>query len=196
MTGPQAIPGRLQAVLYDSGGEGAAYHDTDAINHGSGELNHKPDHCEEGVPVETCRFRENEGMDISYVKKGADLNHPNMVTPDWQQLYVGWTENGEWANYTVDVKRTGTYRIVVLYSHTAQTIPILLNDKPAAECKLPIDPSTQISMKDYPDWVVWHVWNKADCGEITFPQAGLQLLTVQFKQGNNFAYFDFVPANK
>ena len=49
-TGPQTIPGRLQAALYDLGGEGIAYHDTDPINHGSGELNYKPGHCEPGVP--------------------------------------------------------------------------------------------------------------------------------------------------
>jgi hypothetical protein len=38
-TGPQTIPGRLQAALFDLGGEGIAYHDVDLINHGSGELN-------------------------------------------------------------------------------------------------------------------------------------------------------------
>src|ERR1700761_7466898 len=86
----QKIPGRVEAAFFDSGGEGVAYHDIDAINHGSGELNHKPEHCEPGVSKPICLFREDEGMDISYVKKGADLNHPNMVTPDFQQLYIGW----------------------------------------------------------------------------------------------------------
>jgi hypothetical protein len=28
----------------------------------------------------------------------TDLNHPNPVAPDWQQLYIGWTEDGEWAS--------------------------------------------------------------------------------------------------
>jgi len=194
--GAQRIPGRLEAALYDLGGEGVAYHDVDAINHGSGELNHKPEHCEGGVAVELCRFRENEGVDISYVKKGADLNHPNMVAPEWQQLYIGWTEDGEWTNYTVEVTRAGRYRIVAMYSHIAQTVTFSLNGKDAAECKLPIDPSTQISMKDYPDWMVWHVWNKAECGEIYFPQAGRQLLTLHYRQGNNLAYFDFVSEGK
>ena len=49
--GPQSIPGRLQATRYDLGGEGIAYHDADAINHGSGELNYKPEQCEAGVPA-------------------------------------------------------------------------------------------------------------------------------------------------
>ena len=148
--GPQTIPGRLQAAFYDLGGEGIAYHDVDPINHGSGELNHQPEHCEAGVPVSICRFRENEGVDISYVKKGADLNHPNLVTPEWQQLYIGWTEDGEWTNYTVEVQKAGSYRIVALYSHTAQTINFSLNNQPAAECKLPLDPTTQIAMQNYP----------------------------------------------
>ncbi len=47
-SGAQVIPGRVEAALFDLGGEGVAYHDIDAINHGSGELNHKPEHCEPG----------------------------------------------------------------------------------------------------------------------------------------------------
>src|SRR5271170_7795938 len=100
--GPQTIPGRLQAALYDLGGEGVAYHDVDPVNHGSGELNHPPDHCEAGVPIAICRFRENEG----------------------------WTEDGEWTNYTVDVQKPGNYRIVAMYSHIAQTITFSLNNQP------------------------------------------------------------------
>jgi hypothetical protein len=195
-SGPQTIPGRLEAALYDTGGEGIAYHDTEEKNFGSGELNHQPGHCEPNVDPYICHFRENEGVDISYVKKLADLNHPNMVAPDWKQLYIGWTQDGEWVNYTINVKKAGAYRIVAMYSHTAQTVSFSLNNKPAADCKLPIDPATQFPLKDSPGWIVWHIWNKADCGEIHFPQTGRQLLTLHYKQGNNLAYFDFVPVEK
>jgi hypothetical protein len=194
--GAQVIPGQLQAAFYDVGGEGIAYHNVDAINHGSGELNHTQGHCEEGVPPSVCYFRENEGVDISYVKKRADLNHPNVVAPDWQQLYIGWTEDGEWTNYTVDVQKAGKYKIVAMYSYTAQTINFSLNNKPAAECKLPIDTTKQFPIDAYPEWIVWHIWNKAECGEISFPQPGRQLLTLNYKHGNNLAYFDFVPEDK
>jgi hypothetical protein len=189
---PQSIPGRLQAVRYDSGGEGIAYHDTDTINHGSGELNYTSGHCEEGVPASICHFRENEGVDISYVKKQADLNHPSMVTPEWQQLYIGWTADGEWVNYTVDVKKPGTYRIIVMYSNQAQTIHFDLNGAPAAECTLPVDTWKDFPMQDYPDWFIWHFWNKTQCGQITFPKSGLQVLTLHYNKGNNLAYFDFL----
>ena len=192
-SGPQSIPGRLEAALYDLGGEGIAYHNVDAINHGSGELNYQEGHCEEGVPAYVCHFREREGVDISYVKKRADLNHPNMVTPDWQQLYIGWTEDGEWTNYTIDVKKAGKYKIVALYSNLAQSVEFSLNNKPAADCKLPVDVAKQFPIDKYPEWIVWHIWNKAECGEINFPDSGRQLLTLHYKKGNNLAYFDFVP---
>jgi hypothetical protein len=187
----QEIPGRVQAAWFDVGGEGVAYHDVDAVNHGSGELNHKPEHCEDGVAAEVCLFREKEGVDISYVKKGADLNHENMVAPEWKQLYVGWTEDGEWVNYTVDVKKAGMYKVVAMYTHLANTIPILANGAVAGECKLPVDPATQVDLAGKPDWMVWHVWNKAECGEVRLAK-GKQVLTVKISKGNNFAYWDFV----
>ena len=34
--GAQKVPGRVYCAYYDLGGEGMAYHDTDAQNHGSG----------------------------------------------------------------------------------------------------------------------------------------------------------------
>lgn len=187
----QQVPGRVEAAWFDEGGEGVAYHDSDAVNHGSGELNHKPEHCEDGVAVEVCRFRENEGVDISYVKKGADLNHANMVVPEWKQLYIGWTEDGEWVNYTVDVRKAGTYKIAALYTHLANTIPLLVNGVVAGECKLPVDPATKVDLTGKPDWMVWHVWNKAECGRVHFAKSGKNVLMMQIKKGNNFGYWDF-----
>src|SRR5271156_2641354 len=37
--GVQQIPGRVECAYYDRGGEGVAYHDSDAKNNGSGGLN-------------------------------------------------------------------------------------------------------------------------------------------------------------
>jgi hypothetical protein len=145
------------------------------------------------VPASICHFRENEGVDISYVKKQADLSHPNMFAPDWQQLYVGWTADGEWTNYTVDVKKPGTYKIIVTYSNLAQAIHFDLNGAPATDCTLPVDTWKDFPLQNYPDWIVWHFWNKAQCGQITFPKPGPQLLTLHYKKGNNLAYFDFLP---
>ena len=103
---PQAIPGKVFCAYYDIGGEGIAYHDTDAKNNGSGGLNPA-----DGTYLN--EFRMNEGVDISYTKfhDQIDNNPYNLVQPSEGQLYVGWTEPGEWFNLTVEVERAGVYPI-------------------------------------------------------------------------------------
>ncbi|HZR20946.1 MAG TPA: carbohydrate-binding protein [Verrucomicrobiae bacterium] len=184
--GAQVIPGRIECAYYDLGGEGVAYHDTDATNHGSGELNLKPQHQRPHSNSYVWGFRSEEGVDISYTKDFADFNHTNFVAPATNQLYIGWTDNGEWCNYTVNVKKAGTYKIVALYGNAANRITFSINHQPVSECQLPLATGSM------------HIWNKAQIGTITFSEAGLQLLTFHYNKGNNFAYFDFEPvaANK
>jgi len=177
--GPQVIPGRLETAYYDLGGEGVAYHDADASNNGSGVLNRDPLHQRPGVPMSICHFREGEGVDISYVKDFADLNHTNMVVPEANQLYIGWEEDGEWTNYTVEVKKAGRYKITALYAFEDNHASFSLNNLKAADLKLPVNTGN------------WHSWNKAEVGSITFPVEGLHLLTLHYNKGANLAYFDF-----
>jgi Carbohydrate binding module (family 6) len=179
-SGAQVIPGRVQCAYFDLGGEGVAYHDEDAINHGSGELNRNPRHQRPNATAYVWQFREKEGVDLSYVKDFADLNHKqNLVAPDENQLYVGWAKDGEWCNYTVDVKTAGTYKISALYGNAANTIKFSIDKTPATVCKLPLATGSM------------HKWNKAEIGTITFADPGLHLLTFHYNQGNNFAYFEF-----
>ena len=115
------------------------------------------------------------------MKDWADLNHTNLVSPHFNQLYIGWTENGEWVNYTVHVARPGTYRIKALYSFQTNIVTFDLNGSPAATCRLPVPT------------VNYHQWNLAEIGTLRFPEAGPQLLTFHYGKGNNFAYFEFEP---
>ena len=180
--GAQVIPGIIQCAYYDLGGEGVAYHDTDPVNHGSGELNLKPEHHRPHATPYLWSFRAAEGVDISYTKDFADFNHTNFVAPPTNQLYIGWTADGEWCNYTVNVKKAETYRIIALYGNAANTVRFSINDKPACECKLPLATGSM------------HKWNKAEIGTISFAKKGVQLLTFYYNKGNNFATFEFVPA--
>ena len=111
---PQKIPGRVQCAYYDLGGEGVAYHNTDTVNHGSGEFN----------PADGSylnEFRMNEGISTSYTKfrDGIDNNPYNLVVPPEGQLYVGWTVPGEWLNLTVAVEHAG---ILPLIFYTLRTV--------------------------------------------------------------------------
>jgi len=178
-SGPPNIPGIVQCALYDLGGEGVAYHDTDAVNNGSGKLNLEQGHQRAHASEYEWHFRKDEGVDISFVKDWADLNHTNLVTPHINQFYVGWTENGEWCNYTVNVMKPGTYRIKCLYSFQTNSASFDLNGKPFSTCKLPVQTAG------------FHYWNLAEIGTIQFTEPGLQLLTFHYGKGNNFAYFEF-----
>src|ERR1700709_2115610 len=106
----QQIPGKIECEYYDEGGELVAYHDSDSINNGSGKLNPANGNY-------LNEFRMKEGVDISYTKSGGIDNNPfNRSEPIMNQLYVGWTQPGEWINYTVKVKKTGMYRIAAMYT--------------------------------------------------------------------------------
>jgi hypothetical protein len=186
--GPQTIPGRVQCAYYDLGGEGIAYHDSDATNHGSGGLN----------PVNgqyLNEFRMHEGVDISYTKFGhqtkIDDNPYNLATPPANQLYVGWTEPGEWFNLTVKVKDAGRYAVDLLYtSNRGGTIAMDRNGWPLTS------QITILSTKNDQEpvaWRQWHHWNVLrDAAEVDLPK-GISVLTVHIlTQGNmNLAYFDF-----
>lgn len=177
----QAIPGRVQCAFHDNGGEGVAYHDTTPINVLSGILNQSKEHqpAKDATPYH-WNFRRDEGVDISFTKTPSDLkHHKNAVDPALSQLYIGAADDGEWCNYTVDVKKAGTYRIIGMYGNGKGLLGFSINHKPACECKFPLTTGGP------------HRWNKAEVGTIYFTEAGQQLLTLHYNQGNNLAYFDF-----
>ena len=181
--GAQPIPGRVQLAYYDLGGEGVAYHDTTPENEGA-KLNHEVhaygSHKRPGITEYTAYFREKEGVDISYTKDWADFNHPNKVDPAVNQLFIGWQSDGEWANYTVDVKVPGKYKIITIYGNKDNHSSLWLNGAEAAKLKLPEDTGN------------WHYWTQATIGEIIFPVSGLNLLTLNYNAGANLAFLDFV----
>jgi len=180
--GAQGIPGIVQCALYDLGGEGVAYHDTDAVNRGSGELNAQPLHQRPHAGAYLWGFRKDEAVDLSYVKDFADLNHPNPVSPLVNQLYIGWTADGEWVNYTVEVRAAGRYTVRALYSKDANTVRFDVDGEHALLAKLPVATEN------------WHTWNYAQIGTIAFREPGRHLLTFRYGAGNNFAFFAFEPA--
>jgi hypothetical protein len=185
--GPQAIPGRVQCAYFDLGGEGVAYH-SDGTNHAFHDQ--MRDLGESRRPKATpyvWDFRTNEQVSISYTcvehKDHCIKQDPAPFDPATNQLYVGWTKDGQWLNYTVNVKKAGTYKVSVLYANDPTTFGLLINHKPAGEFKLPLNTGGM------------HGWNLAEVGTITFENTGLQLLTFQYNKGNNFACINFELAS-
>ncbi len=184
--GAQKIPGRVECAFYDRGGEGVAYHDVDARNNGSGSLNPA-----DGTYLN--QFRMDEGVDISYTKfhDQIDNNPYNLVQPPENELYVGWTEPGEWFNITVQVARADVYAADLLYtSNRGGTISLDVNGKDATG---PLAIKSTFNASDPIAWRQWHHWNIASgIVKLQLP-AGKSVLTVHIlTEGNmNLAYFDF-----
>jgi len=184
--GAQTIPGRVEFAYYDFGGEGIAYHDSDAKNNGSGGLNPA-----DGTYLN--EFRMKEGVDTSYTKfhDQIDNNPYNLVNPPENQMYVGWTEPGEWFNLTVQVADAGVYVADLLYtSNRGGSIAIDVNGEPGDG---PIAITSTFNASDPIAWRQWHHWNvMPGVVRLRLP-AGKSVLTVHIVTGGNMnlAYLNF-----
>lgn len=185
--GAQKIPGRLQCEYYDLGGEGIAYHDSDTINSGSGALN-KAD----GTYLH--EFRIHEAVDISYTKyrePAIDNNDYNFVDPEENDLYIGWTEPGEWIKYTIDVEKKGTYALSIMYTANKNAkIALSINDKIVADS---IVIASTFVKADTIAFRQWHHWNYQKNIASLKLEKGLQTFTIHtVETGNmNYNYIDF-----
>ena len=179
----QQIPGKVQCEFYDQGGEGVAYHDEDAINNGSGKLN-----AANGTFLN--EFRMNEGVDISYTKTGDIDNNPyNMVEPLMGELYTGWTEPGEWINYTVEVNKTGVYEIDLMYTASGDGgIALDLDGKILTNELLVLSTRNE---KEPVEWRQWHHWNRMNALAKVKLNKGTHVLTLKTVTHGNMNY-DFL----
>ena len=170
--GAQCIPGRMYCAYYDLGGEGVAYHDSDACNHGSGSLN----------PADGSylnQFRMEEGVDISYIKE-KDRTPGSSYLADLGTLYTGWSAAGEWMNYTVAVQTTGTYQVDIVYA-----------TMDGGQLTVQID-GADAGVVSLPPTNGYHNWGKVDnCARLAL-SAGEQVVTLRpHSQGMNYAWLEF-----
>lgn len=183
--GIQIIPGRIQCEYYNLGGAGIAYHDSDSSNNGSGRLNKGEDYL--------STFRKDEGVDISFTKfhNSIDNSLYNLVEPEEGQLYVGWTEPGEWIKYTVDVQTPGIYQLALMYTaNNDGQISIAIEDQ---DISGPLNVRSTYDAADNINWRQWHHWNREkNLGEVVLKE-GIQTLTLHtVTRGQmNYDYLEF-----
>jgi hypothetical protein len=182
---PQTLPGKIECEFYDEGGPGVAYSDSDPVNNGSGKLN--PD---DGTYYNT--FRMHEAVDISYTKSDEIDNNPyNVVDPMMDQLYVGWTEPGEWIRYTVNIQKAGKYRLSLMYTANRDGVISLSLDGKDVSGELLV--RSTYSFQETVSWRQWHHWNKAENLATFSLPAGIHVLTLHtVEKGNmNYDFLDF-----
>ena len=115
----------------------------------------------------------------------------NKVMPAMGQLYVGWTSPGEWINYSIEVKKTGLYKIATMYTSNGNgAISFDIDNKPATGALM--IPSTH-NDADTVAWRQWHHWNRVDSLTSIYISKGKHVLTLHIvQQGQmNFDYFEF-----
>lgn len=178
------IPGKLQCELYDAGGEGISFHDSDAINSGSGGLNKGSDYF--------STFRINEAVDISFTKyiDNTDNSEFNFVEQQEHQLYVGWTAPGEWIKYTVDVAESGNYQVGLMFTSRHGGVVRLSAGKGA---QVDLQVPTTYDPEDPLDWRQWHHWNYLDNLGTIHLKKGRQVITLStIEKGEmNYDYINF-----
>jgi len=189
--GAQIVPGKLQCEFYDQGGEGIAFHDSDSINSGSGGLN-KAD----GSYLH--EFRIHEAVDISYTKfqdPPIDNTAYNFVEQEKDQLYVGWTDPGEWTKYTIHVEKTGTYDLGLMYTANQDgKISFSVND---LDVTGPIKVPSTFVAEDTVAFRQWHHWNYIDDLAQVQLKKGIQTFTIHTVEigSMNYEFVNFKLVN-
>jgi hypothetical protein len=186
---PAVIPGKVECERYDRGGEGVAYHDSDGINSGSGRLNPL-----NGNPLNA--FRADEAVDISYTKTTIDDTPFDRYLSPMGSLYVGWTEVGEWLNFTVDVAAAGSYAVSIPYTANGNgSISLAVDgDAPIATIGMP----TTNDPRDPVPWRQWHHWAFLSNATAVSLPAGRHVLTLKIESNGamNLDCLEFRPAGE
>lgn len=154
------VPGTIAAVDYDLGTQGVAYFDTD----------YKKTRYDVDQPWNRGRAYRNDGVDI-------EKSSGNTLT-----LYnVGWIEDGEWLNYTIEIVYPGNYNLTLRVASTSTNgrIQLLLDDQVLVN-SLPV-----------PNTGGWQVWQNITVENITLPRGTHRLKVIFTKGGLNFQALTF-----
>src|SRR5258708_2007706 len=103
------IPGRIDLVNYDLGGDGVGYHAEAHYTTKDGD-GYRTDR-----PTATFSLTGPTKPDIFYDTKTSldGMPYPDATTRDF---YIGSVHPNDWFNYTVDVKTAGTYAVSSTFS--------------------------------------------------------------------------------
>lgn len=171
---PLAIPGIIQAEQYDTS---------------PGGVNDVSFHYK-GAVTKNVNRKEKDAIGVG--KFGDDHVTVDGAAEAAGQLYLGWTQKGQWMKYTVTLKEPGTYNFGAKYAAGNQGGMITATFEPdfgTGQVEIPTTAGHQ------PQVEVYHVWATDDhLAEITLPEAGTYVLTITIEKaaGMNFDYFTFV----
>ena len=155
-----SLPGRLTASNYDEGLNGYAYNDAAFQNTQYGSTVGSSTNWNQGW------YYRNDGVDLQY---STAENAPT----------VGWTENGDWMQYTVNITTTGSYAIKVRVAGNGGTL------------SLSSDGTTLINSAAIASTGGWDTWQTFTLGNVNLTAGAHKLRFTINTAGYNLSYFDF-----
>jgi hypothetical protein len=165
----QVIPGDIMCAYFDLGGEGVGYHTKSVRNEGSGVLN-PPD----GSYLN--EFRIDEPVGTTFTKPDIDDTEFNAVHPELGMHYLGWTEAGQWTNYSIASEKSTTYRVSLLHTaaRSGGAVSLAID---GVDVTGPRDLPSMYDDRDEFEWRQVHHWNWASLGLVPIT-AGPHILTL------------------
>lgn len=151
---PHTIPGIIQMEEFDEGGNGFAYFDVDQGTH----VNPHPD------------IRTNEDVDIEFCIDTIGAYN------------LGWTNAGEWLEYTIQVDTTGLYNVVLRAACDGDNRTL----------SLAVDETVFAANMAIPNTGGWQNWVSVAVGEVELT-AGEHILRITIGETNyiNLNYITF-----
>jgi MYXO-CTERM domain-containing protein len=173
--GPYAVPGRVDLVNYDLGGDGVGYHSEAHYTTKDGD-GYRTDR-----PTTTLCLTLPSKPDLWYDTSAA-LDGKAYPAEGQKDFYIGSIHPNDWFNYTVDVKTAGMYSVSSTFAtgngppggeggDGSMEIIFFVNNTKVADWKA--------GFPDYQNKANFHLW-KAYPNIATIPlQAGLQVIKIQ-----------------
>lgn len=157
---------RIYAVDYDLGREGFAYHDAEYTNE-TGNAG--------GLTWNQGYAYRNDGVDIQE-SQDSESNGYN----------IGWTEDGEWLVYTLDVDSSGVYQIDLRYASGSDNSAFSIH----------IDDSNQTGTVSLPNSGGYTVWDVYSTDDVVLYEGTQKLKLMIEKGGFNLSYLEFTLKKK
>ena len=186
--GPYPLPGRLDFVNYDLGGEMVSFHAGDHITNKEGG-GYRTD-----MPVATFSKTSPTKPDVYYGTGTAvdGMPYPNATGSDF---YIGAVQVNDWFDFTVDVKTAGMYTVSSTWSSGngppggeggdgAMGLQVFVNGTKLADWK--------DSFPGYQTTANFHNWKPYQSFATVALEAGMQLIKLQSTSKHlNLDYVDF-----
>lgn len=124
-------------------------------------------------------------LGYSYRNDGVDIQESSDSDGHSNGYNVGWTENGEWMLYTVQVDSSAAYKLSIRHSGPN-----------AGKIRLQLDGTDLTPILDLPATAGYNTWGTLDVENVVLYEGTHKLKVLIEKGGKNLGYYGFFLSNQ